>query len=84
MRMYLRTSRHTQTRYATEDTLYLLPSARGGRLGMRFLQYVEDSLHAVCGIKEFRMDAKLLNGTDRLLKHLGYQPVATQFVKFKE
>lgn len=84
MRMYLRTSRHTGTRYAQEDTLFLVPAVRGGRLGLRFLQYVEDELHRVCGINEFRMDAKLVNRTaDLLVRHLGYTPVATQLVKFK-
>lgn len=83
VRMYVRESRHTRTRYAQEDTLYLAPDHRRGRNAIRFVEFVHDSMRAI-GVLEIRADAKLVNGTDRLLKHLGYQPVATTFVKFLE
>lgn len=76
-----RTNRHSQTPFAREDTLYLLPAYRTGRVAVRLIQYSELCL-AKLGIQELRADAKLVNGTARLLEHLGYQPVATNFVKF--
>jgi len=39
--MYLDKSTHTQTIIATEDTLYLLPEARKGRVARQFVAYVE-------------------------------------------
>lgn len=83
LRMYIRTGRHTQTQHAVEDTLYLAPEHRAGRNAIRFIEFVHDSMRTI-GVLEIRADAKLVNGTDRLLKFMGYLPVATQFVKFLE
>lgn len=83
LRVYLGTSLHTNTLFATEDTLYLQPAHRGGRNALRFVQFGEDSLRAI-GVREIRCTAKLVNGTARFFQGTGYTPVATEFVKFLE
>lgn len=83
LRVYLGTSRHTGTRFATEDTLYLLPEHRGGRTAMRFVQYAERCLSTL-DVREVRATAKLVNGAARFLEGCGYRPVATELVKFLE
>lgn len=84
LRMYVRTSMHTQTLYALEDTLYLAPDYRGGRNALRFMEYVERALRRI-GVREIRADTKNTAPAGALLmKHMGYEPVATQYVKFLE
>ena len=84
LRLYIRTSMHTQTLYAVEDTLYLRPEYRAGRNALRFMQYAEACLRAI-GVREIRADTKNTAPAGALLmKHMGYQPVATQYVKFLE
>lgn len=81
LRMYLRTSRHTGTRFASEDTLYLLPEFRKGRAAVRMLEFMEDSMREL-GVLELRASTKMVNKTDKLLEFLGWTPVATELVKF--
>jgi hypothetical protein len=81
LRVYLGVSRHTGTRFATEDTLYLVAEHRGGRTAMRFVQYAERCLVSL-NVKEVRATAKLVNGAARFLEGCGYRPVATELVKF--
>ncbi|MBV8156910.1 MAG: GNAT family N-acetyltransferase [Dyella sp.] len=81
LRMYLRTSRHTGTRFASEDTLYLLPEHRKGRAALRLLQLMEDSMRTL-GVHELRASTKTVNKTDKLLEFMGWQPVSTELVKF--
>lgn len=83
LRVYIRSSRHTQTRFAFEDTLYLLPEHRGGRTAIRLIEFAERAMASI-GVFEFRATAKLLNRTADLMQHLGYKPVATELVKFLE
>lgn len=83
LRWYIRHSRHTNTPYAIEDTLYLLPEYRRGRNAIRFMEFAEQCLRAI-GVRELRANAKLVNGTARLLEATGYKPVATELVKFLE
>jgi hypothetical protein len=80
-RIYIGRSRHTNTLFASEDTLYLLPSHRGGRTAIRFIQYGERCLESL-GVREIRCTAKLVNGAARLFEAAGYKPVATELVKF--
>lgn len=80
-RVYVKTSLHTGTRFAVEDTLYLTPEFRGGRNALRFIQFAEAGLHAI-GVREIRCTAKLVNGTARFFEAAGYRPVATELVKF--
>lgn len=80
IRMFLATSLHTGTKYATEDTFFILPEHRQGFLAIRFWQFAEQAVQAL-GAREVRTDSKLLNKVDRLNTYLGYTPVATKFVK---
>lgn len=81
LRMRVSTSRHTTTLVAEEDTLFLHPLHRGGFLASRLLAYAEDALAAI-GACEVRANSKLVNRADVLLRRRGYEPVATQMVKF--
>lgn len=81
MRVYLRTSRHTKTRYMVEDTLYLVPVHRGGRTVIRLLEFLEDCMRDI-GVLELRSSTKKVNRTDKLLEFMGWTPVATELVKF--
>jgi len=81
LRMYIRTSRHTGTRFASEDTLYLLPEHRKGRAALRFVQFMEDGMRKL-GVYELRASTKSVNRTDKLLEFMGWTPVATELVKF--
>ncbi len=81
LRMYLAESLHTQTRYASEDTLFIHPDHRGSFAVMALMRFAESSLHAI-GIQEIRVNSKLVNKADVLMRRMGYTPVATEFVKF--
>lgn len=81
LRMYLATSLHTQTRYASEDTLFIHPDHRGSFAVMALMRFAESSLHAI-GIQEIRVNSKLVNKADVLMRRMGYTPVSTEFVKF--
>lgn len=83
VRMYLGTSLHTQTIFAEEDTLFIVPGHRGGMLVMALMRYAERVLRGV-GAREIRADSKLLNKADVLMKRLGYTPVALKFHKHFE
>jgi GNAT superfamily N-acetyltransferase len=79
-RLYLRVSRHTQTPFAWEDTLYLLPDYRAGRNAKRFLFYARDCLRPL-GYREFRATVKKARpAAARLLEHCGFEAVATEYV----
>lgn len=81
-RLYLGRSRHTGTRFAKEDTLYLLPHHRIGRNALRLLEYAKKCLMAL-GYREFRADVKT-PAAGRLLEHCGFKPVSTNLVLIEE
>jgi GNAT superfamily N-acetyltransferase len=81
LRMFLSKSIHTQTRYASEDTLFIRPEHRGSFAAMALMRFAERSL-LLLGIREIRANSKLVNHADVLMRRLGYTPVATEFVKF--
>lgn len=81
LRMYLGVSLHTQTRYASEDTLYLAPEHRGSFLVMALIRFAEGALRSM-GITEIRVNSKVVNNADVLMRRMKYQPVALEFVKF--
>jgi hypothetical protein len=81
MRIYLSTSIHTQTRYASEDTIFIRQEHRGGFAAMALMRFAEKCLLSL-GIREIRGNSKLVNHADVLMRRLGYTPVATEFVKF--
>lgn len=83
LRMYLAESLHTQTRYASEDTLFIVPRARGSFAVMGFMRYAERVLREL-GIREIRVNSKLVNKADVLMRRMGYTPVSLEFVKFFE
>jgi len=81
LRLWIGVSLHTQTRYASEDTLFLLPEHRGGFLVMALIRFAEGALRSI-GITEIRVSSKLVNNADVLMRRMKYQPVALEFVKF--
>lgn len=83
LRMFIRVSRHTCTRYAEEDTLFMAPEHRGGLTVLALMRYAEHVLLQL-GVREIRANSKLVNRADVLMRRMGYEPVATQFVKFFE
>lgn len=84
LRMLIALSIHTQTRYACEDTLFIRPAHRGGFRVMALMRFAEQALLAL-GIREIRVNSKLVNRADVLMRRLGYEPVALEFVKmFKD
>lgn len=81
LRMYLGTSMHTNTLFAEEDTLFLLPAHRGGFLAIHLLRYAERVLVDQVGVREIRADSKVINNADVLLRRMRYRHVANKFVK---
>jgi GNAT superfamily N-acetyltransferase len=65
---------------AEEDTIYILPEYRKGRLGVRLIRYVEYVL-ANMGVTEIRVTVKTVNEVGRLLQHLGYNHTGNQLTK---
>jgi len=80
IRMYIDTSLHTGTLYATEDTYYVLPEFRLGFAALRFWQFMEDCLKSI-GVREIRTDSKVLNKVHKLNEYCGYKHVANKYVK---
>lgn len=78
--MYLTRSTHTKKWIAEEDTIFLRKDHRKGRLGIKFIQYVERVMRDL-GITEIRVTVKTVNRTGDLLKALGYQHTADQLTK---
>jgi GNAT superfamily N-acetyltransferase len=78
--MYLSKSTHTQKWVAEEDTIFILPEYRKGRLGVRLIRYVEDVLVNM-GVTEIRVTVKTVNEVGRLLQHLGYVHTGNQLTK---
>jgi hypothetical protein len=83
IRMYIDTSLHTGTLYASEDTYYVLPEFRKGFAALRFWQFMEDCLKAI-GVREIRTDSKVLNKVHKLNEYCGYKHVANKYVKVFE
>lgn len=81
--MYLDNSTHTQTLIATEDTLYILPEARRGRVAHRFVAYVENSLKQL-GAREISITVKTVNKAGRFFRMLGYRHVENGLTKVLE
>lgn len=82
-RVYINVSLHTQTRYASEDTLFIKPQHRGGFVVMALMKFAENSMRAL-GITEMRTNSKMVNKADVLMRRMRYTPVAIEFVKFFE
>ena len=78
--LYLDKSMHTKTLLATEDTLFLLPEARKGRVAMRFIAYAENAL-AMIGVKEISVSVKIVNKAGRFFQMIGYRHVENGLTK---
>lgn len=83
LRMYILPCAHTKTQYGMEDTLFIKPEHRGGFNVMALMRFAEVSLRSL-GIREIRVNSKLVNKADVLMRRMGYDPVALEFVKFFE
>jgi hypothetical protein len=81
--MYLDRSTHTQTVLATEDTLYLLPLARTGRVARHFVGYVENAMRLL-GASEIHITVKTVNKAGRFFRMLGYCHVEHGLIKVLE
>lgn len=80
--MYVRTSMHSQTTNASEDTIYLYPEYRKGGNGGRFLDFVENHLTQKMGVREITIDIKLSNvRVGKLMERRGYRPCSIQYSK---
>ena len=80
-RMYLCMSSHTQTLFAEEDTLFVLPEHRCCGVASHLIGYLERILFEQLAVCEIRATTKLVNKADGLLRSLGYKAVSTGFVK---
>ena len=78
--IYVFRSTHTKKPEATEDTIFILSEERKGRLGIKFMEYVEKTLKLI-GIEHLRVTVKRVNDVSRLLKLRGYVHVADELVK---
>jgi L-amino acid N-acyltransferase YncA len=78
--LYVTTSMHSQLRMATEDTFFIHPDYRHGRLALRVLKYVQ-SYCALLGVHEllFSCETDNTTGIVGLLEHLGFQEKIRQF-----
>ncbi|PTR10839.1 hypothetical protein C8R32_101369 [Nitrosospira sp. Nsp5] len=81
--LYLDKSAHTQTLIATEDTLYLLPEARKGRVANCFVAYVENAMRLL-GVSEINISVKTVNKAERFFRLLGYRHVENGLTKILE
>ena len=81
--MYLAKSTHTQTIIATEDTLYLLPEARKGRVAHYFVAYIERVMRQF-GAREIHITVKTVNKAARFFRMLGYRHIENGLMKILE
>jgi GNAT superfamily N-acetyltransferase len=81
--MYLDRSTHTRTVIATEDTLYLLPEARKGRVARHFVAYIERVMRQL-GAREIHITVKTVNKAARFFQMLGYRHVENGLMKILE
>lgn len=80
--LYITTSMHSQRRLATEDTFYLSPDYRKGRIALRFLRFMEEYLHRFAPIETlFSCEIDNTTGIHGLMKLLAYKPVITVYSK---
>jgi GNAT superfamily N-acetyltransferase len=81
--MYLDKSMHTQTIIAAEDTLYLLPEVRKGRVARHFVAYIERAMRQL-GAREIHITVKTVNKAGRFFQMLGYRHVENGLMKILE
>jgi len=81
--MYINVSKHSQTLESNEDTLYLYPEARQGRIAFKFVKYVENSLQSL-GVNQINISVKLVNKASRFFRIQGYKEVEIGLTKMLE
>lgn len=81
--LYMERSMHTQALIATEDTLYLIPEARKGRVAQRLIAYGERALEEL-GVTEINVTVKRDNKHGRFFQMLGYDHVSDGLTKLLE
>jgi hypothetical protein len=81
LRLYLSESVHTASVVASEDALFLAPAHRPNAfLMIALLRYAEQVLIDL-GAHEIHANSKKVNNAAVLMRRLGYDEVATQFIK---
>lgn len=81
--LYVHESMHTRALLAQEDTLYLVPEARKGRLAARLIDYAEQALKKL-GVTEINVTVKIANRHGRYFQMLGYEHVSNGLTKYLE
>lgn len=76
--LHLYESTHTGTMAAKEDTLFVRPDHRRGRVGFRFVQYVIARLTEI-GAKELTVTAKVGTRSERFFERIGMRFVAREY-----
>jgi hypothetical protein len=81
LRLYLSESVQTTSVVASEDALFLAPAHRPNAfLMIALLRYAEQVLIEL-GVDEIHANSKKVNNAAVLMRRLGYEEVATQFIK---
>jgi L-amino acid N-acyltransferase YncA len=80
--LYITTSMHSQLRMATEDTFFIHPDYRQGRLALRVLKYIENYCQLL-GVHELLFSCEIENksGITGLLDRLGFHETIRQYSK---
>lgn len=81
--MHLFESMHTKTLGAKEDTLFVVPEHRVGRMPWKFIDYVERVLKAI-GASEIYITAKMGTRSLRIFEARGYRQTAIEYHKLLE
>jgi N-acetylglutamate synthase-like GNAT family acetyltransferase len=81
--LYLSESMHTQALRSTEDTLYIIPEERKGRLAARLVGYAERALKQL-GVTEINVTVKIDNKHGRYFQMIGYNHVSNGLMKVLE
>lgn len=81
--LYVTRSMHTQALRSTEDTLYIVPECRKGRLAARLINYGERGLKQL-GVTEINVTVKVANRHGRYFQMLGYNHVSNGLTKYLE
>ena len=81
--LYVSESMHTKALRSTEDTLYIVPDERKGRLAARLVGYAERALKQL-GVTEINVTVKINNKHGRYFQMLGYHHVSNGLMKVLE
>lgn len=75
MGIYITISMHTQKTIAQEDSWYMKPEVRTGRVALKFVEYVHSELKKL-GVTSGQTTTPPNAGSRRLLEFLGYKHIA--------